>query len=311
MNDNDHLKRRKDLMDGFDENEQDYVKDVEEPFDYDRDLFEMDERFATDDLVADGAIEEEELRPSKWGKWIKIGIATIVSIAMLTNILAFWPHVYSLAAIQFIRQSTALSSMEEIQLIKEAVVVIKAGDRKGTGFFISEDGWIITNEHVVGEEQEVSVGLFGGQHGMAKVVGTDQRLDIALIKTEAQGNWPILPLEEQFDEWMADERSMTEPIEAVFVGNPLFFNRIANEGVVFSFVPNDERSLPLLIIRAPIFKGHSGSPLLNKQGKVIGVVFATTQANIEGQKEKVGLAVPVSLIDDFIAQNMTADGNSS
>src|SRR5699024_1813468 len=96
----------------------------------------------------------------KWAFWI-------IAAAMLFHILAFFQNTFSIPAIDFIKTSAKLSTQSDIKTYKQAVVAIETDEGKGTGFAISNDGKILTNEHVVKDNKSVLVafpddGLFKG-----------------------------------------------------------------------------------------------------------------------------------------------------
>lgn len=213
----------------------------------------------------------------------------MIAIALLGNVFSIWPQIFNLASIEFISVSRELSQNEDVQLYKESIVVVSDGNSKGTGFHISEDGHILTNQHVVDGRSSVVVTFEGGDMYHAEVVRTYDDIDIALLKMETDdSDHPVLDFEESW-----------EPSEQVyFIGNPLFFNYIANKGNILDLTP--DRDIPMLMVDAPIYKGNSGSPVINEDGNVIAVIYATSRVDYEGSRKRVGLAVPVEyFIEDM------------
>lgn len=230
--------------------------------------------------------EEEQQRTTLFQKkGIKRLIAITLSIMLFANILAFWPQVYSLAAIQFLFKSRELSKDEEVQRYRQAVVVVKAENRKGTGVNIAEHGFIITNQHVVGGANEVIVNFPDGKSYLAKVINSDATMDIALLELD-QANLPTLKL--------SAESEVDKETPVYVIGNPLYFDNVVNEGVVAGMLT--DRVPPAMMIEAPVYKGNSGSPVITRDGEVIAIIFATTQINEQGNAKEVGLAVPVDQI---------------
>ncbi|MDQ0253481.1 serine protease Do [Evansella vedderi] len=255
------------------------------------------ERYYTREEFFNPDDEEEEIDPKKkkTGKWLKVTIASILTVALLSNVLSLWPQLFNLASIEFLAISRELSQNEDVQAFKESVVVVRAGDSKGTGFYISNEGHIMTNYHVIDNlPQMVTVSFQDGKRYPASVVMEDPAIDIAILQIEGENlDRPVLEFEETWE----------EGLPVYIIGNPLFFNFIANRGHVLDLTPTRNRDDPMLMIDAPIYKGNSGSPVINHDGKVVGVVYATTRVDYEGDRIRVGLAVPVDYfkkyLDDF------------
>jgi serine protease Do len=237
-------------------------------------------------------VDEEtdlESEPQTSRKWIKVTVSAILAIVLVSNILAFWPQVYNLAAIKFLRKSHELSKNADVQGYKQAIVVVSAADRKGTGFNIAADGLIVTNHHVIKGEKFVFVHFENGERYQAEVVVTDPSIDIAILKINDEDlDLPSLAIE-------YNEEANTN-IPVYVIGNPLSFDFIVNEGTILGLIQLDDWDIPVLMIGAPIYKGNSGSPVINHDGNVVGIAFATTKVKHGGSTKKVGLAVPV---DDF------------
>lgn len=218
-------------------------------------------------------------------KWAKRMLALTLSIMLVVNILSFWPQVFSLNSIKFLRKSQELSKSEVIQHYQQAVVVVNAENRKGTGVNIADHGFIITNQHVVGDARQVGIAFPNGASQTAQVIASDAELDIALLHMEQKG-LPTLKL--------AANADASEGSPVTIIGNPLYFNDIATDGYVLGMLPQSKP--PRLMIHAPIYKGNSGSPVVNQEGEIIAIVFATLKIEREGKSESVGLAIPVDQI---------------
>lgn len=223
--------------------------------------------------------QEKEKKPRRpFPKWVFWLIAAV----MVLNVVSLIPGTFSIPAIDFLATSAKLSTQDDIQTYKESVVVIETGDSRGTGFSISADGTIITNHHVVEGEDKVTVafpeqGLFSGD-----VVETYPSVDLAVLNVSGN-QLPHLEL--------ADE-AMFEPGDehVYFIGNPMKFNGIANEGRILDTIELESWDKPVIMMEAPVYRGNSGSPVINQDGKVIGVVFATLHHDTHG---RVGLLIPI------------------
>ncbi|WP_416150466.1 S1 family peptidase [Salipaludibacillus sp. HK11] len=222
---------------------------------------------------------------------MKIFIASLLIVALLSNVFAIWPKLFNLPAIDFIATSQELSNNEDVQLYKESIVVVRAGNSKGTGFYISEDGHIMTNEHVVSNDPQPVVTFEDGESFLTNVVEKNEESDIAILKIDP-GDYspPVLEFEENWE--------VGSPVYVI--GNPLFFNYIANEGNLIGTTTFQSRAQPVIMLDAPIYQGSSGSPVINDQGYVVGVVYATTRVEHEGSRTKVGLAIPLEDLVEFM-----------
>lgn len=210
-------------------------------------------------------------------RWLFFLIAT----AMLLYVFQLFPQTISIPAVEFLKTSAKLSTLTEIKEYKRAVVVIVTDEGRGTGFSFSPDGYVLTNYHVVDHFNEVTVafqeeGLFNGE-----VVEAYPEIDLAVVKIDAT-DIPYLPLASAYT-FQHDEH-------IYFIGNPLRFTRIANEGTVVDYTYVKSKDEPVVMLEAPVYRGNSGSPVINDRGEVIGVIFATME---EKEVGRVGLFIPI------------------
>jgi S1-C subfamily serine protease len=217
----------------------------------------------------------------KWAFWL-------IAAAMVLNVFALIPQTFSVPAIDFLLTSAKLSVHDDVQAYKKAVVVIETGTSKGTGFAVSGDGIIITNHHVVEGEDSVTAAFADEGLFTAKVTDTYPQIDIAILQAEGNG-FPFLDL---------SDSAPAQAGEAVlFIGNPLKFNRIANEGTIIGDIRLEGWGEKVQMINAPVYRGNSGSPVISRDGKVTGIIFATLDHRDYG---KVGLFVPVDLLKRYL-----------
>src|ERR1700730_3495115 len=161
-----------------------------------------------------------------------------------------------------------LSLEELVRQTKPAVVYLKALDKSGTGFFVTNTGVLVTSAHVARGEESLLTLLSGGQQAEAKVVYIDAELDIALAKVEgpsAQIDFPHLAL--------ADAGGVRQGESVLAIGNPgdaMLFS--VTKGIVSAVgkFPNAGQGT-WIQTDAPINPGNSGGPLLNTRGEVIGI----------------------------------------
>lgn len=219
--------------------------------------------------------EKKSRRPfPKWIFWL-------IAVMMVANIVAVLPNTFSIPAVDFLMTSAKLSTDEDVKSYKTSVVVVEAGQSKGTGFAISGDGRILTNHHVIEDEKRIAVAF--PEQGLyeAEVVAEYPEVDLAVLQAEGE-DLPHLPL--------AEQTTFETGEHVYFIGNPLRFTGIANQGNIIGYKDLSDWNQPVLMLDAPIYKGNSGSPVINEDGHVIAVVFATLHDEQEG---RVGLAVPI------------------
>ena len=162
---------------------------------------------------------------------------------------------------------------------------------QGSGFLVSADGYAVTNHHVVMNADEVRVTTSGGKEFDAKVVGTDAKTDLALLKIENDGPFHFVKFAEKearVGDWV------------VAVGNPFGLGGSVTTGVV-SARGRDIGSGPyddFLQIDAPINRGNSGGPAFNLEGEVVGVNTAIFSPS--GGSVGIGFAIPAAMATDII-----------
>jgi serine protease Do len=166
------------------------------------------------------------------------------------------------------------------------------GTAQGSGFFISADGYAVTNNHVVEKATNVEVTTDDGKTHAAKVIGTDPRTDLALIKIEG-GNFPYVKLADaapRIGDWV------------LAVGNPFGLGGTVTAGIVsargrdIGAGPYDD----FLQIDAPVNKGNSGGPTFNTEGSVIGVNTAIFSPS--GGSVGIAFAIPAETVRSVVAQ---------
>jgi serine protease Do len=163
----------------------------------------------------------------------------------------------------------------------------------GSGFVIEQDGYIVTNNHVVEDAASVKIRLADEREFDAEVIGTDPQTDLALVKIDADG-LPVLPL--------GDSDAVRVGEDVIAVGNPFGLGGTVTRGIV-SAMARDINAGPyvdFIQTDAAINRGNSGGPLLNLQGEVIGVNSAIYSPN--GGSVGVGFAVPSTTVKAVVAQ---------
>ncbi len=161
----------------------------------------------------------------------------------------------------------------------------------GSGVIVDPTGYVITNNHVVAEADEILVRLKGGEELPAKIVGRDPKTDLALIKVNAKHELPFLPL--------GDSDKLRVGDWVLAVGNPFGLEHTVTAGIIsakgriIGAGPYDN----FLQTDASINPGNSGGPLINLEGEVVGINTA-----IVPQGQGIGFAIPVNTTKTIMAQ---------
>lgn len=225
---------------------------------------------------------------SPWFRWI----AALVAVGFLA--LALPNLVHLLNASQVLHQDPALNSDPLAQAAKPAIVVVQAQaenglalqGKRGTGFNISDDGVIVTNEHVVSDAISVSVLFRDGRKYYTNRWQKVGDADLVVLDIQAE-NLPVLPLHD-------DTPQIGQTVTVI--GNPLDMERLIQKGVInkVALSPGNQHGgyFEILITAAP---GLSGSPVIDDSGAVIGVVYAARSA-IDSQGNSTALAIPLSTV---------------
>lgn len=159
----------------------------------------------------------------------------------------------------------------------------------GSGFIISPDGEILTNQHVVEDADRVTVKLSDGRSFRARIVGADPDTDVALLRVDGVADLPVAP--------MGDSAVVRVGEWVCAIGNPLAYEHTVTVGVV-SYLGRKlfDQSLDNYIqTDAAINVGNSGGPLINARGEVIGI-----NAAISEEANNIGFAVPINQARDIL-----------
>jgi serine protease Do len=164
----------------------------------------------------------------------------------------------------------------------------------GSGFIISSDGYIFTNNHVVEKADKILVKISDGREYEAKVIGTDANTDIALIKIKPDNSLPVAEI--------GDSEKVKVGEWVIAIGNPFGLEATVTAGIisakgrVIGAGPYDN----FIQTDASINPGNSGGPLFNMEGKVIGINTA-----IVAQGQGIGFAIPVNMAKGILADLKT------
>ncbi|WP_373211792.1 S1C family serine protease, partial [Allofournierella massiliensis] len=168
----------------------------------------------------------------------------------------------------------------------------------GSGVIYTEDGYIITNNHVVEGAEQITVKLNDGTTYNATLVGADSQSDIAVIKIDATGLTPAV---------LGDSDTIAIGETAIAVGNPSNLGVTSTDGIISALnrsVTVEGNTMNLIQTSAAISPGNSGGGLFNSRGELIGIVNAK---NADENAEGLGFAIPINTVKS-VAQDLIENG---
>ncbi len=161
----------------------------------------------------------------------------------------------------------------------------------GSGFFISSDGYILTNNHVVADSNGIFVTLTNGKEYKAKVIGTDPRTDVALIKIDIKGMTPI-PI--------GDSDHIKKGQWVLAIGSPFGLDSTVTAGIISAINRDTGDYLPFIQTDVAVNPGNSGGPLINLSGQVIGINSQIISQS--GGFMGISLAIPIDEVMRVVNQ---------
>ncbi len=239
---------------------------------------------------------KKQQKKNKTGVWVYalvIFAVFLACISLLVGLLVWYEVTDTTPQIQKPNANAAMSTVEIAELYNPSVVMIYAGNATtygyGTGFFISENGYIATNHHVIADATSISVKLYSGKTLEATVVGYSASDDLAVLKITGN-NYPSVRL--------GDSDSLKVGQIAIAIGHPSGDDApwSTTQGIISAL--NREitvtgngtiEELTMIQTDAPVNPGNSGGPLFNDSGEVIGIITRKLTEN-----EGIGFAIPMN-----------------
>ena len=235
---------------------------------------------------------------------IIFSLSLVVEIPNSELIVSNGNHLETVGEVTAIQTSSKFSLMEIFEKTEASVVQVnvRSADGRimpgnmGSGFVYSDDGYIITNNHVIDNAEKVTITFLDGESYIAQIIGTDSDLDLAVLKVQT-GSTYLQPIP------IGDSSKLKVGQEIAAIGNPFGLSGSMTSGIISQMgrlLPLDSGySIPDVIqTDAAINPGNSGGPLLNMKGEVVGINTAIQSAT--GEFTGVGFAVPSNTVKKVI-----------
>jgi len=241
---------------------------------------------------------EEDSSPNKRGFLVKL----VTLLVLMAFIASSVPQLSYLIGdrLDFLQQNQILRDDQIVQMCKPAVVSIEAVDASnpiktsthtGTGFNIDPSGIIITNEHIVAGATTITITFESGVKFFANRFESVPGFDLVVLRL---GGSDLPAIDVDLDSLPKTSATVT------IIGNPLGFQKIAQRGKVVGYYNRDGEGQPVMAIQLPINPGNSGSPVINQQAQVVGIIYGSTTIEMDGRKEPQALAIPARALADIL-----------
>ena len=243
----------------------------------------LDEEWDTEEW---DTLDEDEAGDGKRNHPLFKIAAILIIMAFVALSYAWLPSIWT-TNFDFLKQDKALSDDDIVRRCKPAVVIIQttrtgeAAAIQGTGFNLEPGGMIVTNRHVVEGASTVEVTFSDDKRLFSQDIDMLDGYDLAIVWLKGKG-LPSLPVS---DRMAKIGQSVT------IIGNPRGFQGVSCRGEVKEYYKTDSGML-VFTIGVAVAPGSSGSPVLDEQGRLVGIVYAAGKIAIDGEEQDRAIAIP-------------------
>lgn len=248
-------------------------------------------------------------------------MAAVLAIAFILLAFNGILRLFGMPSYKLLFDSIQNAQNSQISHLRKSIVSVTADNRTGTGFFInnqisengnsfekssSDERVILTNDHIIQDARQVEIGLKSQDKRQATRWRRWPEADLALVWINCDSNAEDLPgleLTEGDNTATVENKvggtAITEGDPLTVIGNPLGLFQIVTRATYVGEIGSD-RAGSLIMIRGPVFRGNSGSPVINADGKVIGILAAMADDGNQDPESAIGYVIPARIIREFL-----------